>query len=157
MYALSSNGDIHRSKDGHFHKIGGPAHKFVATHDVVVGISPNKDGCWAFYGEQWHKVGGPIEDLIAGNGRIYGISPGSGDIYEWHVGQPDKWTKIGGPGRQFVVTEKGLYGLSPAGDAIFHFDGHAWHRVADGAKELIGQGHHLYAIAHHSGDLHRLD
>lgn len=157
MYGLSSNGDIHKFKDNAFHKIGGPGHKFVATGDIVVGIAPGKDSCHAYYDNQWHKVGGPIDDLIAGNGKVYGIAPGSADIYEWHVGHPDKWAKVGGPGRQFVVTEKGLYGLTPNGDAIYHYDGSAWHKVADGAKELVGHGHHLYAVAHHSGDLHRLD
>ncbi len=47
-----------------------------------MGISPNKDGTYAYVNGQWSKVGGPMEDIIAGGGKVYGIYPHSHDIHQ---------------------------------------------------------------------------
>jgi len=146
MYGLDHQGDVFVHKEGHWHKIGGPGHKFVATKDHLVGISPNKDSCWAHVNGEWKKVGGPIDDLIAGSGKIYGISPGTHDLY--HFEFPEKWSKVGGPGKQFVSTKSGLYGISPDGNGVWAYNGSNWQQVGSGVEQLIPGKKHLFVVLH---------
>jgi hypothetical protein len=159
LYGIEvGSNDLHMYHEGQkrWEKVGGPGLKFVATGDILIGMSPNRASCWARINGNWQQVSGFFEDLIAGNGMVFGIHPQTHDIYKWNYPQPNNWTKIGGPGKLFAVCHDGLFGISPGGTQVWHWDGvpDKWHQCQGvAAADLVPHGKKMLYIDANTKDI----
>lgn len=117
----------------------------------LFGLSPKKDGVYAYDSSTWTKIGGPGSELASAGGKLYGISPKNEPqtpqhgIWEYS-NRGDQWNKIGGPSEQLIGGDY-LCSIEPETKDIYMYKEGHWAKIGGPGFQFVWSGGKLYGIS----------